>query len=103
MNPFIFPPRQIPNAAAASYVLSLYDREIADSIAETAAVQEQLAAIVDALRQAHPDLNLDLLIDTALNVGQLAGTREDLDITKGQFRASLPMAIRKALEQPSQP
>jgi len=103
MNPFFFPPRQIPNPAAASYVLSLYDHEIAGSIAQTKTVREQLDAVADALRQAHPDLapDLDLLIESATNVGHLQGAREDLDILKSQFRASLPFAIRKALDNPS--
>jgi len=103
MNPFFFPPRQIPNIAAAEYVLSLYDHEIAGSVAQTKQLREQLDAIVDAHRQAHPDIDLGLLVETAINVGQLQGAREDLDIIKSQFRASLPIAIKKALEQPSQP
>jgi len=104
MNPFFFPPRQIPNVGAALYVLGLYDQEIAGSVDQTQGLREQLDAIADVLRQKHPDLipDLDLLIDAAVNVGQLQGARQDLDTLKSQFRASLPFGIRKSLETPSQ-
>jgi glutamyl-tRNA reductase len=65
---------------------------------------EQLDAVAYALKQNHPDLSADLdrLIQKAINVGHLQGVREDLDITKSQFRAYLSPAIKKALVQPSQ-
>jgi len=101
MNPFFFPPRQIPNPDAALYVLGLYNHEIAGNVAQSKIVTEQLDAISAVVREKYPDIaaeTLDTLIETAKNVGQLQGAREDLDITKSQFRASLPVAIRKALE-----
>ncbi len=104
INPFFFPPRQIPNVDAAIYVLSLYDQQVAANVAVSVAPQEKLDAIADVLRQKHPDLSadLDMLIGSATLVGQLQGVREDLDTVKKQFRASLPNAIRKALDQPTQ-
>jgi hypothetical protein len=105
MNPFFFPPRQIPNPESAVFVMGLYDHEIAGAVAQIKQLREQLDAIANVLKEKHPDLfaDFDLLIETAINVGHLQGTREDLDIIKSQFRASLPVAIKKALEQPSQP
>lgn len=63
-------------------------------------MRDDLDAITDVLKQAHPDLapDLDLLIQAATNVGHLEGAREDLDIIRRQFYTSLPIAIQKALE-----
>jgi hypothetical protein len=104
INPFFYPPQHIPSKESALYVEGLYDLGIAASVAQAKASRERLDAIADVLKQNHPDLSpdLDLLIEAARIVGHLEGTREDSDIVKSQFRAYLPNAIRKALEQPSQ-
>jgi hypothetical protein len=104
LNPFIFPPRQIPDVASARQVLGFYDHDIAGAVAQAEGLRDKLNAILGVLKQAHPDLSddLDLLVEAAINVGHLQGTREDSDIVKSQFRTSLPNAIRKALDTPSQ-
>ncbi len=104
INPFWFPPRQIPTVGAALYVLHLYDAQIQANVDVSTVPQEALDAIADVMLQKYPDLAVDLdqLIANAKLVGQLQGVRQDLDTIKQQFRDGLPVAIRKALDQPIQ-
>jgi hypothetical protein len=104
MNPFSLNPRLVTTPAAAASVLKLYDNEIAQSVALTAHLQDNLSAIVDVMKQAHPDLadDLDLLVESAKYVGDEEGRRVDLDTMKSQFRLALPWAVKKALETPTQ-
>ena len=99
MNPFIFDPRKITTVEGASYVLSIYDREISLSVEQMRAFEDNLNAIVDVLRKAHPDLteDLDLIVQSARYVGHAEGARQDLDTLRSQFRAALPRAIKKQL------
>jgi hypothetical protein len=97
MNPFIFDPRKITTPDAASYVASLYDKEVAASLDVSRAIEDNLNAVSDALHQTHPDLaaDLDLLIEHAKYAGHAEGTRQDLNTLKSQFLAALPYAIKK--------
>ena len=97
INPFIFDPRKITTVEQASYILSIYDRDIANSVEQAKAFDANLAAIIDALRQSNPDLDLDLLIENAKYVGHAEGSRQDADTIRSQFRSALPYAIKKQL------
>jgi len=99
INPFIFNPRNITTVEQASYVLSLYDRDIALSVEQSKAFDDNLNAISDVLRQTHPDLvnDLDLLIENAKYVGHAEGSRQDADTIRSQFRSALPYVIKKQL------
>jgi hypothetical protein len=99
INPFIFLPQKVTTVGQASYILSLYDRDIAASNEQTKAFEDNLNAIADVLRQTHPDLenDLDLLIENAKYVGHAEGSRQDLDTIRSQFRSALPYAIKKQL------
>jgi len=97
INPFIFSPRSVTSVEQASYILSLYDRDIANSVEQAKAFDDNLAAITDALRQSNPDLDLDLLIENAKFVGHAEGSRQDIDAVRSQFRSALPYAIKKQL------
>lgn len=98
-NPFVFEPRKVTTVEQASYILSLYDRDIAMSVEQTKAFEDNLNAISDVLRQAHPDLaqDLDMLIEHAKLVGHAEGSRQDMDTIRSQFRSALPYEVKKRL------
>jgi hypothetical protein len=103
MNPFIFDPKRVATPVAAAYISSLYDQEIASSIAPARVLEDNVNAIADVLRQTNPDLapSLDLLIENAKYLGHAEGSRQALDTMKTQFRSALPYAIKQAMAAPA--